>query len=226
MHATRSVRIFLHAHPRAWDLAAGLPLILFNGFAAAGFAIQVLKTQVSPSFIDNLQLASAFGSFVFFAMETVLVCIRRLPLRKLGGVLPRLTALAAANIPFALVLLPRRHLSLPWAIASVALLLIGTVGGIVTLAFLRRSFAILPQARQLVTTGPYRYTRHPLYLFGQASLLGVSLQFAQPWAIMIVAACYLLQFPRMRYEEQILLETFPGYADYRDKTAMIVPGLF
>jgi protein-S-isoprenylcysteine O-methyltransferase Ste14 len=221
------MRDFAQAHPRAWDRVASLPLILFNASAAAGFAILIAKAQIPPvGFMSSLGLASEFGSFVFFALEAVLVCIRKLPLQKLEGVVPRTIALLAAYCPLVVVLLPHRVLSMPEAAVSVGLLLVGTLGGIVTLAFLGRSFAILPQARQLITNGPYRYIRHPLYLFGQTSLIGVSLQFMQPWGLIIAAACFLLQFPRMRYEEKVLLETFPGYVTYRERTAMLVPGLF
>ena len=216
----------LYAHSRRWDLITALPLILFNVLAALGFAITATKAMRGPiDLASELQILSEAGSFVFFSQEAIIVCARRLPLRKLGGLLPRISALLAAYAPFALVLLPHRTLSVPQATASVLLLLAGTIGGIVTLAFLGRSFGILPQARRLVINGPYRYVRHPLYLCGGLSLIGVSLQFAQPWALMIAIAGFLLQFPRMRYEEQILLETFPDYAAYRARTAMIIPGL-
>lgn len=214
-------------HSRTWDLVAALPLILFNGLAALGFGIMAVKAAQKPlDAVNVLQILSQIGSLVFFLMEAVMVCIRRLPRQKLEGLLPRASALAAACAPFALLLLPHRTLPPAQSVASILLLLIGTAGGIATLAFLGRSFAILPQARRLITGGPYRYARHPLYLFGQASLFGVSLQFAQPWGLAIAAAAFLLQFPRMRYEEQVLMQSFPDYAAYRAKTAMLVPWLF
>lgn len=216
-----------HAHARAWDLVAALPLILFNSVAALGFAIMAVKAAQKPvDDIGALQILSEIGSLIFFLMEAVMVCIRKLPLRKLTGFLPRASALAAAAAPFALLLLPHRTLAPAQSVASILLLLAGTAGGIVSLAFLGRSFAILPQARRLITNGPYRYIRHPLYLFGSLSLFGVGLQFAQPWGLAIAAAGLLLQFPRMRFEEQILMDAFPGYGDYRARTAMLIPGIF
>ena len=86
-----------------------------------------------------------------------------------------------------------------------------------------RAFAIFPQARMPVTKGPYRLVRHPLYLCEQVSLFGVSLQYAQPWALLIVILGFALQFPRMRYEEEILGLTFPLYRDYARRTPMILP---
>jgi protein-S-isoprenylcysteine O-methyltransferase Ste14 len=135
-----------------------------------------------------------------------------------------MVALVAAYSPFILVLLPRAAPSIPLAVASTTLLLIGTVGGIWTLTHLGRSFAILPQARRLITNGPYRYIRHPLYLFGQVSLVGVSLQFQQPWASAVALIALVLQFPRMALEEQILLQTFPEYRSYQARTPLLLPG--
>ena len=75
----------------------------------------------------------------------------------------------------------------------------------------------------LVTGGPYRLVRHPLYLCEQISLFGVCLQYAWPWAFLIVLAGFALQFPRMAYEEDILARTFPRYRDYAARTPMIIP---
>lgn len=216
-----------YAHSRRWDLIAATPLILFNAVAALGFAITAVKAMQKPQDLaGGLQTLSQAASCIFFLMEAVVVCIRRLPLAKLHGLLPRAVALAAAYAPFVLLLLPHRNLTPLESIASILLLLAGTAGGIAALSFLGRSFGILPQARHLVTNGPYRYVRHPLYLFGQLSLIGVSLQFEQPWGLMIALAGCLIQFPRMAYEEQILADTFADYAAYRARTAMLVPGIF
>jgi protein-S-isoprenylcysteine O-methyltransferase Ste14 len=175
--------------------------------------------------MNGLQIPSESGSIVFFSMEAVLVCIRRLPRQKYNGAPPRILALMAAYSPFALVFLPRAALYLPLAVASTALLCIGTVGGILTLTYLGRSFAILPQARHLITNGPYKYVRHPLYLFGQVSLIGVSLQFLQPWASAMALIGLGLQFPRIALEEEILLQTFPDYGCYQARTPRLLPHL-
>src|SRR5437868_4063697 len=43
------------------------------------------------------------------------------------------------------------------------------------LAYLRRSFSIIPEARRLVTGGPYSMSRHPVYLGEIATALGVNI---------------------------------------------------
>jgi protein-S-isoprenylcysteine O-methyltransferase Ste14 len=44
---------------------------------------------------------------------------------------------------------------------------------------LGRSISILPQARQLVTSGPYAFVRHPLYLGEMTAMLGIAMQTAR-----------------------------------------------
>ena len=214
------------AHSRLWDFISGLPCVLFCLFAASSFAILVSKQIGQPAAPTLVaQILSEIGSICFFLIQAALICVRRLPLLKLEGVVPRLTALFAAYSSFGLVLLPRATPSAPLAITSSVLLILGTLGSIVTLSHLGRSFAILPQARRLVISGTYKYARHPLYLCEQISLLGVSLQFRQPWGLLVAVIGCMLQFPRMRYEERVLLKAFPEYADYRKNTALLIPGV-
>src|SRR5438309_7699588 len=42
------------------------------------------------------------------------------------------------------------------------------------LAYLRRSFSVIPEARRLVTGGPYRLSRHPVYLREIATAIGIN----------------------------------------------------
>lgn len=205
---------------------SGLPCVLFNAVAAAGFAVLIQREFHQPLDIaGSIQILSRTGSFVFFSLQALLICVRRLPLSKIGGIAPRLVALLAAYSSFLLLLLPRAAPSALLATVSSVQLLAGTTGSIVTLAFLGRSFAILPQARSLVTSGPYRYCRHPLYLCEQLSLFGVCLQFRQPWALIVALVGLGLQFPRMAFEEKILRFTFPTYGRYAEQTPLLLPFL-
>lgn len=209
---------------RAWDLAAGLPLILLCGFGVAGFAIQIHRQwPVAVAISDYAVIASEASGALFLAMQLVLTCIRRLPRAKSPGLMPRLLALVAANSSYLVLLLPKVSLDSGAAILSATVIAVGALGSAAVLLWLGRSFAIFPQARMPVTKGPYRLVRHPLYLCEQVSLFGVSLQYAQPWALVIVILGFALQFPRMWYEEQILGLTFPLYRDYAKRTPMILP---
>jgi len=80
---------------------------------------------------------------------------------------------------------------------------------------LRHSFSIEPQARALVTAGPYSVSRHPIYVLNFLQMFGLWLahRTAVVAAIMLIAAA--MQGLRMHYEERVLGRAFPEYADYR-----------
>lgn len=221
----------MQAHPmpqrtdsRLYDLAMGAPLILFSVFALWGFAM-VMPGQLRMPRPDYPLVITEAVTGVFLALQLVLLCTRRLPLGKAPGFRPRAWAIAGANLGYAVLLLPRVALGPVMAGISTAIMVAGTLGSLITLAWLGRAFAILPQARRLVTSGPYAHVRHPLYLFEQLAVLGVALQYRQPWGLLLVAVSIAIQFPRMDYEEGILRDTFADYESYARATPRLVPFL-
>jgi protein-S-isoprenylcysteine O-methyltransferase Ste14 len=54
-------------------------------------------------------------------------------------------------------------------------------------------------------------------------MLGVSLQYLQPWALVIATIGFALQFPRMRFEEEVMTKAYPAYSSYRAHTPQIIP---
>jgi protein-S-isoprenylcysteine O-methyltransferase Ste14 len=212
---------------RLWDLAAAAPLVVLCLLAVFGFAITIHRQWPSVFDLTNgLRIGSEFTSAIFLSLEAVMLCLRRLPVSKASGIAPRLWAIVGANFTYLILLLPRVLPTPMEALASSVLLLIGTAGSILTLTWLRRSFAIFPQAREMVTAGPYNFVRHPLYLAEQISSFGVALQFLQPWGILVALAGFAFQFPRMRYEEAVLTASFPAYREYADRKARIIPFLY
>ena len=96
------------------------------------------------------------------------------------------------------------------------------------LTFGLRSFNLgaAPTEGELVTAGPYRFWRHPIYA---AVIIFVSAAAASrpgliTFALALAVAAGL--FLRMRSEEQFLLQKYPGYRAYIARTARVVPGLF
>ena len=94
--------------------------------------------------------------------------------------------------------------------------------------FGRRSFhaAANPTAGGLVTTGPYRIIRHPIYT--AACLLGWA-AIVVHWSLVGVALGILLllgALVRMRCEEHLVKQKYPEYVEYARVTKRMVPYLF
>ena len=105
------------------------------------------------------------------------------------------------------------------------LIIVGSGSSFVVLRWLGKSFSILAEARRLVTSGPYKVVRHPLYLCEGIALLGVALQVISPLAVTITVIILLIQFRRMINEEAVLNSAFPEYRAYAARTPRVAPAL-
>ena len=96
------------------------------------------------------------------------------------------------------------------------------------LTFGLRSFhaAANPTAGGLVTRGPYRYLRHPIYSAVLYFLwTGIAAHPSQTHIVVAMLASTLLGV-RMLAEERLLLGKYPEYADYARHTRRVLPFLF
>jgi len=96
------------------------------------------------------------------------------------------------------------------------------------ITFGRRSFhyAADPTEGGLVTTGPYRYMRHPIYA---AILLFVWTGIATHWSwknAALGAVATAMLFLRMFFEETLVRQRYPEYAAYAGRTKRVVPFIF
>lgn len=79
---------------------------------------------------------------------------------------------------------------------------------------------------ELVTNGPYRWFRHPIYaaiIYFFWSCL-ISYPFIETVAAVIIITGGL--FVRILFEEKSLSETYPEYAAYSKRTKRIIPFVF
>jgi protein-S-isoprenylcysteine O-methyltransferase Ste14 len=103
------------------------------------------------------------------------------------------------------------HLSIFWLMTMATLL---TVWG---MWHLRRSFSITVEARTLVTGGPYRFLRHPIYC-GEILAAAAVTAWRFSWVNTGVLVLFVvLQLGRASMEEDKLARNFPAYKEYAGK---------
>jgi len=94
---------------------------------------------------------------------------------------------------------------------------------LVAVLALGRCFGILPEARGLVTRGPYRLVRHPVYLGELGACAGLVLGAPTAWNAVCAGGFAVFQAIRMRLEEQALAAEFSEYAAYAASTPRLLP---
>lgn len=76
----------------------------------------------------------------------------------------------------------------------------------------------------LATSGPYAYTRNPLYLGSLLIGIGFALASRSAWiVIVLVVIFFAIYVPVIRSEETFLREKFPEFADYAKKVPRMLP---
>jgi protein-S-isoprenylcysteine O-methyltransferase Ste14 len=83
----------------------------------------------------------------------------------------------------------------------------------------------LKEGHELVTTGPYRYLRHPIYTGILLASLGSALVNGPIWVIVFAGLAIYYGYSA-RTEETLMLHQFPEqYAQYKRHTKAIIPFL-
>jgi len=91
--------------------------------------------------------------------------------------------------------------------AGVALLIAGPA--IAAFFRARTHLDVRKPAVELVTTGPYRFSRNPMYLAASLLYAGAALWFDKPWTLAALVPCLLaIEFGVIRREERYLEAKF------------------
>jgi protein-S-isoprenylcysteine O-methyltransferase Ste14 len=78
--------------------------------------------------------------------------------------------------------------------------------------------------RELAVTGPYAYTRNPLYLGSMLMAAGFAVALLSwPLALLLAAGFAIIYIPVIAAEEQFLRDAFPGFEDYCRRVPRLLP---
>ena len=85
---------------------------------------------------------------------------------------------------------------------------------------------VVSDSAQLVTRGPYRWIRHPMYT---GVLLATLALVVDDWTgprFIVWCALVFILLAKLTYEERLLRQRFPEYAAYCRGTKRLIPYLF
>lgn len=142
--------------------------------------------------------------------------------RRLSGPVFVVLVLTIVGLVYTRSLLARGPVAIGLQVAAVLLMVWARI------AFGIRSFhyAANPTEGGLVTAGPYRFLRHPIYA---AILLflwaGIATNLSPASVALGLVATAMLSL-RMVFEESLVRQRYPEYADYARRTKRVVPFLF
>ncbi len=79
---------------------------------------------------------------------------------------------------------------------------------------------------KLVTTGLYRYVRHPMYFTVLVLITGVALYFQAFYSLLWVPVAFFFLIIKSKAEEKFLTKKFPEYPVYSSRTKRLIPFIY
>ena len=195
---------------------------LFGGMWFMLLALAV-AIKIGGSLTDPWpSLLSSFCLAIFYTLLTVLIMTRPPAKASADGLPPRIAAFVGSYLPWTISFFAKTDQALP-NLLSTACVLIGMIMMLVTIRHLGRAFSLVPQARSVVQTGPYRWIKHPLYLSEEIAIVGVVLQHLTAVTVIVLVLHIGVQACRILYEEDLLRRNCPEYSSYEASRWRLIP---
>jgi protein-S-isoprenylcysteine O-methyltransferase Ste14 len=83
------------------------------------------------------------------------------------------------------------------------------------------------RGHKVITTGPYRFVRHPMYIGSTILLLALPVALGSLYALIPAAFCIIFMFVRTYLEDKTLHKELEGYVEYAQRTKYrLLPGVW
>jgi protein-S-isoprenylcysteine O-methyltransferase Ste14 len=113
-----------------------------------------------------------------------------------------------------------------WPGVGLVLVMVAACLSLASLVSLGRRFGVRPALRDLVTTGPYRLVRHPIYLAYVIADVGYNLQEWNAATLLLVATGWASLVYRIWAEERVLAQSSRWAAYAARVRYRVLPGLW
>ena len=191
---------------------AGLKTALGNCLLAFSFLITMLPSARGLNF--SLAGAANVVWLMGAAVMAVMSFARFAPL----SATVNLRTIAASGAMLILPCFMRPTDSSTSALVTTGLIfeLFGVTLTQVARVYMGRSFGILPANRGIVSKGPFRWVRHPIYFGWLVLSIGFAMSYASPRNVLLIVATVPFMFWRIEQEEAHL-RADPEYRAYMDR---------
>jgi protein-S-isoprenylcysteine O-methyltransferase Ste14 len=200
-------------------------LVAIQGELAVGGVQQALAGDLDRAgtmYVLNRCLTLAFFAFLF-----AIYMVRGRAVARNHNPVAVLAALLGTFVLYSLWLMPAPRTDNIYVLAmSDILLSFGMTLALYSLTYLRHRFSIVPEARGLVTSGPYQLVRHPIYLGEIIAAFGLILPSFLTLHLVVFLVFVSTQIRRTYYEEEVLGQAFPDYPEYARRTHRLIPYVF
>jgi len=169
---------------------------------------------------------TTFVYLLFCVIPVGIYLVRPRPRARDGRLVARTAGLIGTTMLLVVGAFPNPVLLSPPAVIrgiAAVLALAAFALGVYGLLYLRRSLSIIPEARRLVTGGPYRLIRHPLYAAEMLAACALVMDRPGMWATLMLVPFVAVQMLRARFEEGLLTRIFPEYKQYAGQTRRLIP---